>query len=351
MMDLDITFLLIAILLIALLVIWCLLRNEARQKRQLIVADRKGSAPVPLSSTPTQRRALNQTYTIMGPTTLREVEEQIPIIDEHGSRRTLIRIRTLETVVGPMGPAEIERDRRHTLPGYGHVYPVSDKEYEMFHGRIKLRVDPEASLAPQRRMGPNASSPSEDDAERIGVPSSPVMAPAVDSFWRRQLFLLYAVFVVLPLAVAVSVLHSPRQPGPPFSPLTTAIETAGSAPVASESRGPASTPTLLREAQPMPSPAGIPPLKDRNLSASRSAARLALAISPWGTVYVNGKRKGISPPMKELRLAPGRYTVEIRNDRFQPYRESLDLRSVTKSKIAHNFNKTSKRPLKKRSQG
>ncbi|MEP7329636.1 MAG: serine/threonine-protein kinase, partial [Betaproteobacteria bacterium] len=55
--------------------------------------------------------------------------------------------------------------------------------------------------------------------------------------------------------------------------------------------------------------------------------RVMLAVTPWGEVYVNGKKVGVSPPMVELKLAPGKYDVEIRNSTFEPYRENIDLRS------------------------
>src|SRR4029450_10067408 len=103
--------------------------------------------------------------------------------------------------------------------------------------------------------------------------------------------------------------------------------------MASADPGPAARPTSLREAPSTTSPPNIPPSNKRVTSASAITVRLTLAINPWGTLYINGKRKGRSPPLKELVLEPGRYTLEIRNDKFRPYRESIDLRRSTKAKI------------------
>ena len=193
-------------------------------------------------------RALDEAYTIMGPTTIREVEEQIPTLDEHGNRWTLIRTRTLEAVPGPIGPAEIERNCRHTVPGHGHVYPVSDTEYEVFQGRMRLRVDPASSA---REMA--VSQPTEPVG--IGAQSLLVKAAAGDSTLRRHPFLLYAALVVLPLAAAVWILSSPSQPDLPQSPTLTApaVDTPSSTPTAIESRHPASIPTSWHGAQPMAS--------------------------------------------------------------------------------------------------
>ena len=71
---------------------------------------------------------------------IREIEDHLPAIDEHGNRKTLIRIRTFEAVFRSVGPVEVERHRRYTLPGYGHVSPLSDTEFEVFNGRFKLTL-------------------------------------------------------------------------------------------------------------------------------------------------------------------------------------------------------------------
>jgi hypothetical protein len=89
-------------------------------------------------------RAIDEAYTIMGPTTIREAQDQIPTIDECGNPRIVICTRTLETVLGSVGATEVERGRRHTLPGYGHVRRVSDTEFEVFHGGAKLKLDIDA---------------------------------------------------------------------------------------------------------------------------------------------------------------------------------------------------------------
>jgi len=86
-------------------------------------------------------RAAAPEHTMMGPATLREAEDRIPTIDGDGNRHVVIRTRTLETVLGPIGPVEVERKRRLTLPGHGHVFAVSDTEFEIFHSRTRLRID------------------------------------------------------------------------------------------------------------------------------------------------------------------------------------------------------------------
>jgi len=69
---------------------------------------------------------------------MREVCDNIPTIDQQGIPRTVIRTRTLETVLGPVGPVEVERNSRYTLPGYGHVARTSETEFVTFREQMKL---------------------------------------------------------------------------------------------------------------------------------------------------------------------------------------------------------------------
>jgi hypothetical protein len=51
-------------------------------------------------------------------------------------------------------------------------------------------------------------------------------------------------------------------------------------------------------------------------------ATLVFAVSPWGEIFVNGKSRGVTPPMKSLKLDPGKYKVEIRNTPFRRTRRA-----------------------------
>jgi len=47
-----------------------------------------------------------------------------------------------------------------------------------------------------------------------------------------------------------------------------------------------------------------------------AGATYRLQIQPWGTVYVDGIDRGVSPPVKRLQLPPGRHTVRVTNPNF-----------------------------------
>jgi hypothetical protein len=64
---------------------------------------------------------------------------------------------------------------------------------------------------------------------------------------------------------------------------------------------------------------------------------VGFAILPWGEVYINGKMRGVSPPMRELALKPGRYKVEIRNADFPPHVEVIEVKPGSRIRIKYQF--------------
>jgi serine/threonine-protein kinase len=82
------------------------------------------------------------------------------------------------------------------------------------------------------------------------------------------------------------------------------------------------------------------PVPERERTAPVGAnplARLGLAISPWGEVFVDGKPRGVAPPLTELKLPPGKYEIEIRNSTFAPHRETVELFADAPARVKHKF--------------
>jgi len=71
--------------------------------------------------------------------------------------------------------------------------------------------------------------------------------------------------------------------------------------------------------------------------APKGPARLELAVAPWGEVVVNGKSRGISPPLRTLEVPAGTHQVEIRNSTFPPYVESIEVKPGQAARIQHRF--------------
>jgi class 3 adenylate cyclase len=66
-------------------------------------------------------------------------------------------------------------------------------------------------------------------------------------------------------------------------------------------------------------------------------ATIVFAIQPWGEIYVNGKSRGVTPPMKSIKLEPGRYKIEVRNTTFPAHTENLDLKARDELTVRHKF--------------
>ncbi len=101
-----------------------------------------------------------------------------------------------------------------------------------------------------------------------------------------------------------------------------------------------------RRATPAPAPAKPSPAETAAKAAEAATppapeaskpARVRLAISPWGAVYVDGERVGVSPPLRNLELEPGKHRIEIRNTKFPPRVETVELKSGGDATIRHRF--------------
>jgi len=67
------------------------------------------------------------------------------------------------------------------------------------------------------------------------------------------------------------------------------------------------------------------------------AGRLELAVAPWGEVLVDGKSRGVSPPLRALDLPPGAHTIELRNSTFPAHVERVELKAGEAVRIKHRF--------------
>lgn len=123
--------------------------------------------------------------------------------------------------------------------------------------------------------------------------------------------------------------------GAPVQPAK--AETSAPAPV------PAPTPVEpdpAPAAAPVTAPASTPETAPPTASAEPAVpptASYRLMINPWGTVYVDGKRRGVSPPLKRLALPTGRHTIMLENPGFPD--RVIEVNSVAgrSGQIAHNF--------------
>ncbi|NMG77650.1 serine/threonine-protein kinase [Aromatoleum diolicum] len=132
-------------------------------------------------------------------------------------------------------------------------------------------------------------------------------------------------------------------PPPPLAAAPAAAELSAAAPVtAAPTVVPAPTPSEP-EAAPPPTPtepavaAATVPAPARRDPAAPARGQLRLAVLPWGEVYVNGRRRGVTPPLRVLELPPGTYRIEIRNAGFPPSIQRVKIESGRSVSISYRF--------------
>jgi hypothetical protein len=139
-------------------------------------------------------------------------------------------------------------------------------------------------------------------------------------------------------------------------------------PVAAPASKPAAAPTSKPAGVPAPEPAprvttdtkraaptavksatasALPPRKETasvpasafegELEFASAPAIVSFAIAPWGEIYIDGQRRGVNPPMRELELNPGQYEVEVRNAAFPAHVQTIKVEPGTHIKIKHHF--------------
>jgi hypothetical protein len=66
-------------------------------------------------------------------------------------------------------------------------------------------------------------------------------------------------------------------------------------------------------------------------------AVVSLAVVPWGEIYLDGKRQGVSPPLLELQVVAGSHKLEIRNSTFPVFKQVIKAKPGAKIIIKHRF--------------
>lgn len=79
------------------------------------------------------------------------------------------------------------------------------------------------------------------------------------------------------------------------------------------------------------------PQSPRNAATPAATGTLTVAVQPWGEVWINGKKRGISPPLLNLQLPPGSYTVELRNAELPSYSQQVQISAGQSVTLRHRF--------------
>ena len=187
-------------------------------------------------------------------------------------------------------------------------------------------------------------------AAPVAVPAPPIAARTVDlgppASPRKWLWLgLAAVLLAGALYVvrqhgAEELVGAPVRTPQPEAPAA-APATAPAEPPPEAAPAPAPTPAP-GAATGTPDAANYTPDTADNAPAAATTvatgnATYRLMVKPWGTIYVDGKRHGVSPPLKRLVLPAGPHTVMLENPGFPDRIVQLDSKRGASGQIAHDF--------------
>ena len=73
-------------------------------------------------------------------------------------------------------------------------------------------------------------------------------------------------------------------------------------------------------------------------------ARLILAVSPRGELYIDGEHHGTTPPVTTFDLEPGMHRIEVRSGSRKPYLTYMTVQAGDVRRIRHDFNAKPSRP-------
>jgi serine/threonine-protein kinase len=205
--------------------------------------------------------------------------------------------------------------------------------------------------------------PAPEIAEPEPVPGGAVAAPA--AWWKRKAVWGAAAAVLAMVVIGVAV--APRN----GTETARVAASSGNVATAAEAPSPAPAPPAAPESPPAavvapvsmpvpapkevarapaeparapaPAPAAETKVADATLAAAavppppKPTGRVVFAVTPWGEIYVDGKKRGLSPPTKELRLPPGKHTIEIRNGTFPPHSATIEVSADEAVRVTHAF--------------
>ena len=101
-------------------------------------------------------------------------------------------------------------------------------------------------------------------------------------------------------------------------------------------KAPAPPPVVVAPPSPPPPPVVVAAAPPAAPPPSQNAT-LMLTVSPWGEIYVDGKRRGVASPVATIELPPGRHRVEIRNASQPSYLANVTVQAGDTQQITHRF--------------
>ena len=205
------------------------------------------------------------------------------------------------------------------------VYAVGDSEAALSRAKRGMAQRAEGAAPAPRSKAPTAAG---ESLRRAQIAASAFLHD------RRKVTITGSVLgaLIVVLAVVLLVRKPAEVKASAAAPAAPGVA-ASSAPAAAQKAPEKTGAPEAAAANPSPAAAAKPaPAK-----AEGATGTVTLAVLPWGEVLVNGRSRGVSPPLKNLKLAPGTYTIEVRNTTFAPLKQKVQVKSREEVTVRHVF--------------
>jgi hypothetical protein len=252
-------------------------------------------------------------------------------------------VNVAQSMMGFAEPGQIMASRAY----YDAVAALSKDVAESFKHQGS-RTDRDLREHQVYLVRPLAREPRSTGSATGSSPAAGAQAGAAGRNKTLRLGALGAVAAILVLAIGVRSFRSkPPEVVAATPPAVTAPVPAEAAPPETAPPPPAKAPKAKVPAKPKvvvpiaaaPAPAAsaAAPAAPKQVTQTAQGS-IDFAITPWGEVYVDGSKRGVSPPLTEVQVAPGKHTIEIRNTAFPSYTTSVDVAGGAQAKIKYKFN-------------
>jgi class 3 adenylate cyclase len=162
----------------------------------------------------------------------------------------------------------------------------------------------------------------------IGVTARAVMSPGAETPAEKPVAAAPKAAPQAPkVASAAASTPTPKPAAPAPWPVQDAVQ----------HKAPVEKRTVAKVEKKAPKPVVVAAAPQSAPAAPAAPSRIELAVNPWGEVFVDGRSRGVSPPLRTLEISPGSHTIEIRNSTFPAHVEKVEVKPGDAVKIRHRF--------------
>jgi serine/threonine protein kinase len=243
-----------------------------------------------------------------------------------------------------------------------HALHVKAPAPAVAHPRGDAMPDPPRALEPAGVTAEKVDTGSRTPVSPASAPaamsnyalSRPVPNPVASSARRGLYVVIGLVSMLLVIGAGYFVVQALNSEPPDESATGESVQTAPAAPPSLPEPAPTQQPAALEPppstatapavASQSPQPADAPP------AAAPPAATVAppaapppatglvkLDVKPWGEVLVDGRARGLTPPLKTIQLPEGTHRVEVRNPVGPPLVREIRVTASGRIDISHTF--------------